>query len=93
MLALNRWKWNENLIRFNEYFIQRQTKPKRAGYRNVLFGVSYAAPVEAQKDHSWNSFPQVRDNAYSQQYGEVQKEIDNLANAIAYAAEQVTRIQ
>lgn len=93
MLAVNRWKWNENIIQFNEYFIQRKIKPKRAGYKNVLFGVPYAAPDQPQQGQSWNTFPQVRDCIEAENYAEAQEEIDYLASAIRYAAEQVLRLQ
>lgn len=93
LLAVNRWKWNENIIHFNEYFIKHQTKPKRAGYRNSLFGVSFAAPVEAEKTHSWNTFPEVRDYIYSHKFKEAQEEIQYVASAIQYAAEQVIRLE
>lgn len=88
LLAMNRWKWNDNMIRFNEKFISKNIKPARPGYVNLLFGVPFSAPDKTNNDYEWNTFPIVRDYLDLNDFGRAQHEIDQLATMISYAAEQ-----
>lgn len=88
LLAMNRWKWNDNIIELNEKFIVKHVKVQRPGYVNVLFGVPFMAPENDNEDHQWNSFPSVRDYLDVNDFGRAQHEIDQLANLITIAADQ-----
>lgn len=88
LLAMNRWKWNDNMIELNEKFIVKYVKPPRPGYVNVLFGVPFLAPDNGNEDYEWNTFPSVRDYLEVNDFGRAQHEIDQLANLIDSAAQQ-----
>lgn len=88
LLAMNRWKWNDNMIELNERFIVKYVKPPRPGYVNVLFGVSFLAPDNDNEDYEWNTFPSVRDYLDLDDFGRAQHEIDQIATLIDVAAQQ-----
>lgn len=86
ILAMKRWKWNENIISFNQRFLVKPTDPNRPGYLNKLFGVSLLSPNVHNEEYMWNSFPSIRDLLDTHQFGEAQHEIELVANLIANAA-------
>ncbi|KAK6201556.1 uncharacterized protein RJT21DRAFT_120609 [Scheffersomyces amazonensis] len=88
LLAMNRWKWNDNMVEFNQMFISQDASPKRPGYINLLFGVPYSAPEEDNGKYEWNTFPSIRDYAFEGDFGRAQHEIDQLSNLLLQASEQ-----
>ncbi|KAI5952053.1 hypothetical protein CANMA_005132 [Candida margitis] len=86
MLAMERWAWNDNMLRFNEEFIGRDAQPKRSGYVNALFGVPFSAP-ESGDDFEWNTFPNIRSEIMDHNFDQAQDQIDRLARMIEQAAE------
>ncbi|KAK6456659.1 uncharacterized protein RJT20DRAFT_33464 [Scheffersomyces xylosifermentans] len=88
VLAMNRWKWNDNMLQFNQKFILRDVHPRRPGFVNILFGVPYLAPENSDGKHQWNSFPSIRDYLSQGDFGRAQHEINLLANLISQAAHE-----
>lgn len=86
ILAMERWAWNDNMVKFNEEFIRRDAQPKRSGYVNALFGIPFLAP-ETGNDFQWNSFPQIRSEIMDHNFSQAQDQIDRLAKMIEQAAE------
>ncbi|CAD1811501.1 unnamed protein product [Candida parapsilosis] len=88
ILAMERWAWNDNMVKFNEEFIGRDPQPKRSGYVNALFGVPFSAPEESGDDgFEWNTFPNIRSEIIDHNFSGAQDQIDRLAQMIAQAAE------
>lgn len=85
-LAMSRWKWNDNMVKFNGQFLSPDTEPKRPGYRNILFGVSYDAPSNDDNEFEWNTFPAIRNYIDRSEYEHAQQEIHHLANTLQTAA-------
>lgn len=90
LLALKRWKWNEELIVFNSHFITKDIKPKRPGYMNLLFGTPYNAPCKANDDWEWNTFPMIRDLIDQGDFNAAQHEIEQLASTMEMATKHFT---
>lgn len=92
LLAMLRWKLNENMIHFNELFISKEIKSKRPGFVNLLFGVPYNAPEEMNEKHEWNTFPLVRDSLWRHDFGTAQKEIGNVVRMMTYAHDHLPEL-
>ncbi|KAK6465885.1 hypothetical protein DFJ63DRAFT_35847 [Scheffersomyces coipomensis] len=88
LLAMDRWKWNDNMVEFNQQFIEKDVKPRRPGYLNMLFGVPYAAPEVDDGKYEWNTFPSVRDYGYEGDFGRAQHEIDHISSILMNAADR-----
>lgn len=88
LVAMKRWKWNECLVEFNNNFITKAVQPKRPGYLNLLFGVSYNAPSSINDDWQWNTFPSIRNFIDVGDFGRAQYEIDQLADIMDIAANE-----
>lgn len=84
VLAMNRWKINDDMVAFNSHFIIKELTKRRAGYANILFGVSFNAPDNDNSDYEWNSFPTIRDFLDKNDFGHAQNEINQLASLLAY---------
>lgn len=95
LVAMNRWKQNENMIGFGGKFIKKDLKSRRPGYVNALFGVPYDAPSFISsgnmKDKNFNIFPGVKDYLDDGDYARAQSEIDNVAQFIEAAAVELQR--
>ncbi|KAI5962705.1 hypothetical protein KGF57_001439 [Candida theae] len=91
ILAMERWAWNDNMVRFNEEFVGRDPQPKRSGYVNELFGVPFMAP-ESGRDFQWNTFPNIRSEMMDQNFSRAQDHINRLAQIIEQAAEDFLRL-
>lgn len=80
-----RWRWNDNMVEFNGQFLTREIQRKRAGYKNILFGVPFIAPT-TRDEFDWNSFPFVRHYISQNDYGLAQNEINKVALVLESAA-------
>ncbi|KAG7665544.1 uncharacterized protein J8A68_000946 [[Candida] subhashii] len=97
LYALTRWKWNENMLVFNNKFLRPFITPQsshqgselvRPGYLNRLFGMGYGTPLN-DKTHEWNTFPEIREMIrMGADGGKIQNEINSLANTFAEAARE-----
>lgn len=92
MLAATRRLANDNIVAFGVHFISSEQSLLRAGYPNHLFGVPYNAPDHPDETYQWNTFPFVRDLLEQGDFGDVQKEINLLADAIRMALQMLTRL-
>ncbi|CUM65100.1 uncharacterized protein PRCAT00002726001 [Priceomyces carsonii] len=92
LIAMNRWKRNDNMIEFNQQFLSSESRPARTGYINQLFGVSYMAPLVFNDEYEWNTFPSIRDNLYYRNFEEAQNRIIYLSKLIEVASERLLQI-
>lgn len=90
LLAMNRYKWNDNIVRFNTEFLNQDIQLKRPGYANLLFGVPFNAPPHDDGKYHWNTFPLVRDYVDAGDYTNAQKELERLATVVAQACQKFT---
>lgn len=93
MLAMSRWKWNNNMVQFNSMFLSQEIIPLRPGYSSMMFGVPLNAPPKDDGKYEWNSFPRVRDSLLKGDYRRAQEEINAVATMIADAAARLTEFQ
>lgn len=89
MLAMNRWRFNDNSVLFNSEFLTSNNNPRRKHYKNALFGVQYMAPSSSDETHDWNSFPLIRDALYDHDFERAQQLIDDLAILVELAAHRI----
>ena len=73
------------MVEFNGQFLTREIQRKRAGYKNILFGVPFIAPT-TRDEIDWNSFPFVRHYISQNDYGLAQNEINKVALVLESAA-------
>ncbi|CCE81930.1 Piso0_002610 [Millerozyma farinosa CBS 7064] len=92
LLAMNRWRWNDNMLEFNSKFLSQDILMKRQGYVNLLFGVPFSAPDISNDEHEWNSFPKVRDALDAFNFDKAQEEIDKVASYINLASDDFLNI-
>lgn len=93
LLAMNRWKENDNLVDFNSKFISDYPQKYRPGYVNLLFGVSFGAPESVEKGDTrqWNTFPSIRDYLDTKQYTRALNDLRTLSNLMEEAASEILR--
>ncbi|KAG5418799.1 hypothetical protein I9W82_003517 [Candida metapsilosis] len=91
ILAMERWAWNDNMVKFNEEFVGRDPQPKRSGYVNALFGIPFSAP-ESDRKFQWNTFPGVRSEMMDHNFDQAQDRIDQLARILEQAAEDFMKL-
>ena len=90
MLAMNRWKRNENMVAFNQKFLVRNhMKDTRPGFANVLFGVPFMAPEVSDGKYEWNTFPRIRDSLYLHDFNAAQDQINKLASLVQEACQEL----
>ena len=91
-LSMVRWKWNANMITFNEQFVLNADSRERPGYANRLFGLPLLADSANPSEYEWNTFPFVRDYIQFNDLENAQKELDEIAKQLTTAAKQFSSL-
>jgi N-acetylated-alpha-linked acidic dipeptidase len=89
LLSMKRWKWNDDLVSFNQRFLFKDSSPTRPGFLNMLIGLPFMAPNVEDDEWQWNSFPTIRDSLYTRDFGKVQSDLNQVATLISMAAQRL----
>ncbi|ODV77721.1 Zn-dependent exopeptidase [Suhomyces tanzawaensis NRRL Y-17324] len=85
IFAMNRWKWHDNMLQFNQAFLAHNMQQQRPGFMNLLMGTPFSAPENSDDRYEWNSFPSIRDNLINGDFQKAQQEILELSAIIIRA--------